>query len=150
MLITDVNVLVYAFRRESKRHEEYRQWLERALTGDEVMGVSELVLSGFLRIVTNHRIYVEPTTPEAALAFCDAVLAAPAALAVRPTAEHWAVLRELCTTARTYGNHVPDAYHAALAIEHGATWITNDRGFGRFPGLRWKVPLDQGLRNTSD
>ena len=37
---------------------------------------------------------------------------------------------------------VPDAYLAALAIEHGATWITTDRGFARFPGLRWRLPLD--------
>ena len=35
-----------------------------------------------------------------------------------------------------------DAYHAALAIEHGAEWITTDRDYARFTGLRWRHPLD--------
>ena len=37
---------------------------------------------------------------------------------------------------------VPDAYLAALAIESGSEWITTDRDFSRFPGLRWRHPLD--------
>jgi predicted nucleic acid-binding protein len=32
-------------------------------------------------------------------------------------------------------------YLAALATEHGATWVTTDRGFARFPSLRWTTPL---------
>jgi predicted nucleic acid-binding protein len=44
--------------------------------------------------------------------------------------------------ADTAGNGIPDAFLAAIAIENGATWITADRGFSRFPGLRWQHPLD--------
>lgn len=142
MLIADVNVLVYSFRRESPRHAEHRAWLEEKLAGTEALGVSELALSGFLRVVTNHRVYNEPTTTEKALAFCDAVLAAPAALPVRPSAGHWAIFSSLCRTVGATGNLVPDAYHAALAIDHDATWVTTDRGFARFPGLRWALPLE--------
>jgi len=141
VLIADVNIYVYAFRRESPRHEEYREWLAEALAGAELIGISELVLSGFLRIVTNHRIFVEPSTPEAALNFCDAVLQAPSATRVRPSERHWTVFTDLCRTVRARANVIPDAYHAALAIEHGATWVTTDRGFARFPGLRWTEPL---------
>jgi predicted nucleic acid-binding protein len=36
---------------------------------------------------------------------------------------------------------VPDAYFAALAIEAGCEWITTDRAFARFKGLRWRHPL---------
>jgi hypothetical protein len=36
---------------------------------------------------------------------------------------------------------VPDAYFAALAIESGCDWITTDRDFARFKGLRWRHPL---------
>ena len=39
------------------------------------------------------------------------------------------------------GNLVPDAYFAALALESGCEWLTADRGFARFPGLRWRHPL---------
>lgn len=67
---------------ESIRHDEYRSWLAGALTGDETrqpFAVSELVLSSFLRLVTNHRVYRDPTPPPVALDFCQRVLAGPAA-----------------------------------------------------------------------
>lgn len=97
------------------------------------------MLSAFLGIVTNHRVYRELTPPEVALAFCDAVLGAPAAQAVRPGARHWPIFAGLCRRVGARSHIVPDAFHAALAMEHGATWITTDYGFGRFPGLRWRL-----------
>jgi hypothetical protein len=42
------------------------------------------------------------------------------------------------------GALVPDAYFAALAIESGSEWVTADRDYARFPGLRWRHPLDSG------
>lgn len=142
MLLADVNVLIYAHRPESPRSVETRAWLTGALEGDEPFGVSELVLSGFLRIVTNYRVYREPTPPDRALEFCETVLAAPAAFPVRPGARHWSIFSGLCRRVGARGNLVPDAFLAALAIEHGATWVTTDRGFARFPGLRWQALLD--------
>ncbi|MDQ3400856.1 MAG: PIN domain-containing protein [Chloroflexota bacterium] len=47
----------------------------------------------------------------------------------------------MCLSAAVKGNLVADAYLAALAIESGAEWITTDRDFSRFPGLRWRHPL---------
>ena len=142
MLLADVNAYIYAHRPESPRADEHRAWLEQALTGPEPFGVSELVLSAFLRIVTNHRVYREPSPPRAALSFCAAVLEAPAALPIRPGERHWPIFSGLCRDLGARGNVVPDAYLAALAIEHGATWVTTDRGFARFPGLRWRTPLE--------
>ena len=133
MLLADVNAFIYAHRPESPRADEHRAWLEEALTGPEPFGVSELVLSAFLRIVTNHRVYREPSPPPVALSFCAAVLEAPAALPVRPGERHWPIFSGLCRDLGARGNVVPDAYLAALAIEHGATWVTTDRGFARFP-----------------
>jgi hypothetical protein len=143
VLVADVNIYLYARRRESDRHDEYRTWLEDRLCGPEPFGVSELVLSSFLRIVTNHRIYLEPTSPAAAVEFCEMVLAAPAAVSLRPGPRHWPIFADLCRQVGARGNLVPDAYLAALAIEHGATWITVDSGFGQFPGLRVEHPLRQ-------
>lgn len=142
MLLADVNVFVYAHRPESQRFADHRSWLHDALVGEEPFGVSELVLSSFVRIVTNHRIYREPTPTALALEFCAAVLGAPATVAVRPGERHWGIFARLCRDAGARGNLVPDAYLAALAVEHGATWITTDRGFARFPGLRWHPPLE--------
>lgn len=50
--------------------------------------------------------------------------------------------RRLCREAGARGNLVPDAYLAALAIESGSEWITMDRNFSRFKGLRWRHPAD--------
>ena len=142
MLLADVNIYLYARRRESPRHQEYREWLERRLRGPEPFGVSELVLSSFLRIVTNHRVYKEPTPPEAACEFCNAILRAPAAVAVRPGPRHFQIFVGLCKAVGARANVVPDAYLAALAIEQGATWVTLDQGFGRFPNLRIAPALE--------
>ena len=141
MLLADVNIYVYARRRESRDHESYRAWLEQQLSGAQPFGISELVLSSFIRIVTNHRIYREPTPTEAALEFCGVVLQSPAAVTLRPGARHWDIFSALCRDSGARANVVPDAYLAALAIEHGATWVTLDRGFRRFTGLRTESPF---------
>lgn len=59
-----------------------------------------------------------------------------------PGERHWEIFTRLCRSARARGNLVPDAYLAALAIESGTEWITTDRDYARFPGLRWRHPLD--------
>lgn len=141
MLIADVNVFVGAHRSVVTDHPAYSRWLEGRLTGNEVFGVSELVLSAFLRLVTNHRIFASPTPVETALEFCDAVREAPAAVIITPGSRHWAIFAGLCATTPARGNVVPDAYLAALAIENGATFATRDRGFARFAGVRLLDPL---------
>lgn len=143
MLLADVNLFIYAHRPESPRFEEHRAWLEAALTGQEPFGVSEQVLSSFVRIVTSRKVYLEPSPTATALDFCAAVLGAPAAVPVRPGARHWGIFEEFCRHLDARGNLVPDAYLAALALEHGATWVTTDHGFARFPGLRWQLPLSR-------
>jgi toxin-antitoxin system PIN domain toxin len=141
MLIADVNVFVGAHRSVIKEHHDYRRWLEDRLVGDETFGVSELVLSAFTRLVTNHRIFSMPTPVAEAMAFCDAVRQSPSAVVVAPTDRHWGIFSELCVRTPARGNLVPDAYLAALAIENGATFATRDRGFARFSGVRLLDPL---------
>jgi len=59
---------------------------------------------------------------------------------IRPGRTWWSIFRELCARSSARGPFVSDAAHAATAIEAGATWVTFDRGFARFPGLRWQTP----------
>jgi toxin-antitoxin system PIN domain toxin len=138
----DVNVLVNAHRQEAAHHERYRDWLEDARRASEPLGFAPIVLSGFLRVVTHPRVFKEPTPLTTALAFVDALRTSPAAIGVVPGPRHWPIFVELCAAVDAVGNAIPDAFLAALAIEHGATWVTADRGFARFPGLRWEHPLD--------
>ncbi len=141
MRCVDVNVLVHAHRPETDRHAAYRAWLDASRTDDEPLGLSGAVLSGFLRVVTHPRVFREPTPLAAALAFADALRSSPAAVPVEPGERHWPIFTRLCRDVDARGNVVPDAYLAALAIEHGATWYTADRGFARFSDLRWSHPL---------
>ena len=141
MRCVDVNVLVYAHRPESADHALYHAWLDRARTDEEPLGVSDLVLAGFLRIVTHPRIFRDPSPLGTAAEFAEAVRTAPSALPVAPGPRHWGIFGRLCRSADAFGNLVPDAYLAAMAIELGATWYSADRGFARFPGLRWRHPL---------
>lgn len=61
---------------------------------------------------------------------------------LHPSPDHWSLFVDLCTRTEARGNLVPDAWFAALAIESGCTWVTTDRDFARFPGLRWQHPLE--------
>ena len=139
----DVNILVYAHRPEAERHSEYREWLDTVRADDEPLGLSDVVLSGFVRVVTHPKVFREPTPLAVALEFTDALRAAPAAMTVAPGPRHWLIFEQLCRSTEARANAVPDAFLAALAIEQGTTWYTCDRSFARYPGLRWEHPLDR-------
>ena len=141
MRLVDVNVLVYAHRLDAVRHQECADWLRGLLAGQEPYGVSDLVLSGFLRIVTNPKVFKQPTPMDTGLAFAQLLRTQPNCVPVEPGPRHWDIFTGLCRTAAVKGNLVPDAYLAALAIESGSEWVTTDRDFSRFPGLRWRHPL---------
>lgn len=136
MLFLDVNVLVGAQRNDDSPHSRtMRVWLEGALTGHPQIGVSELALSALVRLVTHPRLFENPSSPQEVIAFSEALLGASRVSVVRPGARHWSIFAGLVTEHRLRGNDVPDAYYAALALEHGATMVTADRGFRRF-GMR--------------
>lgn len=141
MILPDVNVLVYAHRRDASRHEAYRAWLEEAVSGPAPYGLSDLVLSGFVRIVTHPRVFVDPTPLAEALAFVRSIRDRENRVAVEPGPRHWEIFLDLCERVGVRGNLVPDAYLAALAIEAGMEWVTTDGDFRRFPGLKVRHPL---------
>ena len=151
MNLLDVNVLIYAFRRDSERHEQFRAWLVDLLNGDSAFGVSDQVLAGVIRISTHPRIFERPSSLAEATSFTQAVRGHPHCRIIRPSSEHWGLFLRLCELAQARGNLVSDAWFAALAIESGCAWITCDRDYARFPGLRWRHPLDhaQEIENPS-
>ena len=134
-------MLVYAFHEGAPDHQQYRDWLEAAAFSDEPLGLSELVLSRVVRVATHPRIFSSPAPVAEALAFARALRAQPNAVIVTPGERHWDIFDRLCRDAGARGNLVADAYLAALGIESGSEWITTDRDFSRFPGLRWRHPL---------
>jgi hypothetical protein len=139
--LPDVNLLIYAHRAEAPDHDRYAEWLTRLAEGPEPFGLSELGASGFVRIVTNPKIWAEPTTTEDALEFIQRLRGRSNARLLMHGTGSWEIFARLCLAARARGKLVADAYHAALAIEHGCEFLTADGDFARFPGLRQRHPL---------
>jgi toxin-antitoxin system PIN domain toxin len=140
MVLPDVNVLIYAFRRDVPQHVVCRQWLAAAVSSDTRFGVSPMVLSSVIRVTTNPRAFRTPSAIAEAFGFCEDLLGQPHCQIVEPGERHWDIFRRLCIDTATRGSRVTDAWFAALAIEWGCEWITLDRDYARFPGLKWQVP----------
>lgn len=142
MRLPDVNVLVYAFRDAAPDHERYRAWIQALIGAEEPFAIADAVLVGFVRVATHRRVFDPPATLEEAFGFTDALLRAPNAIRVTPGPRHWELFERMCREGAARGNLIPDAYLAALAIDTGCELITTDRDFARFPGLRWRHPLE--------
>jgi uncharacterized protein len=141
LILPDVNVLLYAFRADSSHHRESRRWLHSVVNGGAPYGMAPQVLASVIRISTHRRIYVQPSRLEEAVAFSKRLLEQPNCQVIQPGQRHWDIFCELCEQAEAAGNLVQDAWLAALAIESGCEWITTDRDYARFPGLRWRTPF---------
>ena len=141
MLAPDVNVLVYAHREEMQEHSACKAWLDETLGGDAAFGIFDSVLSSFVRVVTHPRVFTTPTPLNVALAFANGVRGHPNCVVVQPGPKHWAIFERLCRESGAKGNIVADAYLAALCVESGSEWVTTDRDYSRFVGLRWSSPL---------
>jgi toxin-antitoxin system PIN domain toxin len=140
MQIPDVNVLLSAYYEELPGHSAARKWLDQAVTGDEGLGLADIVLNGFIRIGTDTRVFQRPLTLVQAFDYCEEITGAASVVAIHPGASHWATYRRLAVARRAVRGGLTDAYLAALALENDSSMVTFDRGFGRFAGLRWTEP----------
>lgn len=140
MKIPDLNVLVAAFRQDHADHVGARAWLSRVLESGELLGLSAAVAAGVVRLLTNRRMWAAPDSIESALAHVEALRRNRSVIDVAPGARHWEIFAGLCREVDARGDLVSDAARAAIAIEHGATFVSFDRDFARFPGLRWELP----------
>jgi uncharacterized protein len=141
VILPDVNVLVYAFRDDANNHVRYREWLNSVVNGNSAFGMSPQVLGSLIRICTHRTIFPRPSRLDEALAFCRVLLDQPHCQLIQPGARHWTIFEDLCRRTKASGNLVQDAWFAALAIENGCEWITTDRDYARFHGLRWRTPF---------
>lgn len=140
MLIPDVNVLVGAHREENLDHAAHLAWLTEAGESAQPLGIPDVVLSGFIRIVTHPAVFSQPSSVGVALEAVRELRALPNFVSANPGPRHWPVFVQLCESTHARGNLVPDAFIAAIALENGAELITADGDFARFPGLRWSHP----------
>lgn len=141
MILVDANLLIHAYHSRSPHHAQARTWLEKALSGPDLVRFAWVTLWAFLRITTNARIFERPLSAEEAAEIVSAWLARPNAGIAEPGERHWEILAGLMKDGQATGPLVMDAALAALAIENGATLQTTDRDFHRFTGLSFVNPL---------
>jgi hypothetical protein len=142
VILPDVNVLVHAYRREAHAHDAYAAWLTTLVAGQDELALVDHCLTGFLRIVTNPRIFSDPAPTAEALTFVDRLRRAGRGRPVTATPATWDVFAgHIARDRGIRGNLVPDAYLAALAVSHGCRLATADRGFARYPGLEFFDPV---------
>jgi uncharacterized protein len=142
MILPDVNLLVYAYNLDAPRHAAAASWWEDLLSGDQPVQLAWATMLGFIRLMTHRSILLEPLSPVAALAHLRSWLGRPNVEILEPGPRHLEILGRLLGAAGVGGNLTTDAHLAALAIEHQCELHSNDSDFARFPGLRWRNPLD--------
>ena len=139
LFLPDANVLIYALRKGAPAHLACRQWLlDVAARGDEI-GLCELVEAALLRIPTLGALQLVPMHD--VLCFWeDDLWQYSRTRRLSAPSSHNKRFARLITTLNLSGNDVNDAWLAALAMEHMATLVSTDKGFSRFPGLKWLDP----------
>jgi uncharacterized protein len=139
--IVDLNVLLYALNADAAQHDRVREWREKAVNGEGTLGLPWIVVLGFLRLVTNPRVFPRPLPSDAACTKLDTWLSLENVRVVREKDDHWDTLKALLRESGTARNLTTDAHLAALARCHDAVLVSCDTDFGRFKGLRWENPL---------
>ena len=141
MILVDANILLYAEDSLHPLNKRAREWWDAQLSGSQAVCLCWMVLSAFIRIGTNTRVFERPLSLKQALSRVQSWLDQPCTRIVRPTERHWTVFKQMLVEGQAVANLVPDAHLAALAIEHGCELASTDADFARFPKLKWKNPL---------
>lgn len=135
--LPDVNILVYAHREEMPQHAISAAWLEQVISGPDRLLLIPSVLTSFIRIATNPRIFKSPTSTATALDFVRIIMDKPDSQVVDIPADRWGDFDLFCRANLVTGDHIADAYLAWSATMVDATLVTMDRDFSRYAGLRY-------------
>ena len=141
MISLDVNVLVYAFRQDSVKHEECRDWLTKQIRNRNGLVLIDIVLVGFLRICTHSKIFREPSSISEATNFLTVMISNPNVTLISSTPETWHTFSRILEKTNVQGNKISDAWLAAIAMERNVTWISTDSDFNLFPNLKLLNPF---------
>lgn len=142
MIIPDINLLVYAYNSDAPFHHGSKAWWEDCLSGRVTVGLPWVVMLGFVRIMSSSAVLTDPMGPDEALKHVQSWCACSQTQVVVPGPRHLEILAEIMQESCASGRLTTDAHLAALAIETQSEIHSNDLDFARFPGLRWRNPLE--------
>lgn len=140
MMLLDVNVVLPTYMKSHSEHDAARPWFDRMLARQEQFGIPWMVWHSVLRLGTDRRLFARPMTIDEGDTFIAAIQSQPGHVTAEPGPRHRECLRSVCTTGDATGKLIPDAVLAAIAVEHGATVVSFDRDFARFPKVTWIRP----------
>lgn len=140
LFLPDANVLIHALRKDAAEHVPCRQWLTETAGMGDAIGLCELVEVALLRIPTLPKLQLVPMAEMLGF-WCEDLWSYPGTRRLAAGSRHRGIFSGFITALKLCGNDVNDAWLAAIAIEHRATLVSTDHGFGRFPGLNWSNPV---------
>jgi hypothetical protein len=146
MILVDANLLIYAYNKSSDQHQNSKDWLDMVLNGVPKVGLPWNSLLAFARIVTNHRIFETPSSPERAWDQVIKWTQAPAAWIPQETEHHAEIIRKIVQAVSIDANDLPDVHLAALAVEHGLKIYSTDSDFLKYPGIELINPLNKNCQ----
>jgi uncharacterized protein len=141
VIVLDANILLYAYDDKSAHHYAARKWVAEALSGRDLVGLPWQSVWAFLRIATDQRIFSNSLPMKTALEVVHLWVGRRQVQLLAPGEQHLGLLGKMLIEGGVRGSHTTDAALAALTIEHGGILHTTDRGFARYPGLRFVNPL---------
>ncbi len=142
MIAIDTNLLVYAHRPEMPFYERTRHVLNDAIAEVEPVCVPWPCAHEFLGVVSNPRIFKEPTPIDLALEVIGHIHKNTTGGFLAEGDGYLAALERVARPARSQGAVVHDARIAALCLYHGVRVLWSaDRDFSRFPNLEVVNPL---------
>jgi uncharacterized protein len=98
--------------------------------GRHALVLLPMVVTGFLRLVTNNRVFANPDMIADAMAFLDVVVDAPG-VELGVCGAEWPVLRTMLLRLGLKGNLVTDAWIASAVQATSEHLVTFDRDFVR-------------------
>jgi uncharacterized protein len=142
VIVVDANLLIYAYDIDSPHHKKSRAWVEKIFSSVEPVGLPWQTVTAFLRVITKRKLPGSRLSAAQAAQIVEAWLEQPNVRILAPGDQHWSFLKRMMVEGQASGPLVSDAELVALTIEYGGVLYTADRDFARFPGLRWKNPLE--------
>lgn len=142
MIAVDTNILVAFHRMEYDHHPAAVEAITALAEGTVPWTILWPCVHEFIAVVTNPRIFIQPTEISTAIAFMEAVMKSPALRMLGEGPSYWDNLRGLLLEGKVTGARVHDARIAAICMEHRVDCLwTADRDFSRFPKLKCRNPL---------
>jgi len=143
LILIDANILLYAEDSLSPLHKQARSWWDAQLSETDPVCLCWMVISAFIRIGTNPRVFETPLSVDSAVMRVASWLDQPCIRIIQPTQRHWEVFQDMLLSTHASANLVSDVHLAALAIEHDCELQSTDSDFALFPRLRWKNPIKE-------